>query len=407
MVDDRKTRLRRTSLGIGAAIVLVAAGVFALRGPSERAEADPAPLTVPVTVTTVAQGDVPIELDALGRVQAFNTVMARTQVAGQIQSIAFQEGQTVQAGHLIAQVDPRPLQATVEQDKANLERDRAHLANAQADLSRYIPLAAKGVVSAQQVETQRAMVAQMESAVAADQAVLDRDQVQLGYTTITAPIEGVAGLRMVDVGNVVSPTDAQGLLAITQVQPIAVLFTVPQADLPEIQTRMAEAGNDGLTVEAWSQDNSRKLDTGQLAVINNQVDATSGTVTLKGVFPNDHRLLWPGAFVSVRLVLDVQHGGVTVPSAAVQQGPQGPFVWTVAQDGTAQPTTITVRQSVHGQVLVSSGLSADEQVVTNGQYGLTQGVQVTVQPSGPQQADSGRPTRPMHNSQTNRLGIAP
>jgi multidrug efflux system membrane fusion protein len=408
MVVDPKTRRRRMSLGIGAAIVLVAAGGFALlRGPSKHTEAEPAPPTVPVTISTVAQGDVPIELDALGRVQAFNTVMARTQVPGQIQSIAFQEGQTVQVGQLIAQIDPRPFQATVEQDKANLARDRANLANAQADLNRYIPLAAKGVVSTQQVETQRAVVAQMEAAVNADQAVLDRDQVQLDYTTITAPLEGVAGLRLVDVGNVVNPSDAQGLVSVTQVQPIAVLFTVPQADLPEIQTRLANAGNDGLTVEAWSQDNSRKLDTGHLAVVNNLVDATSGTVTLKGIFPNEHRLLWPGAFASVRLVLDVQRGGLTVPSAAVQQGPQGAFVWTVAQDGTAQPTAITVRQSLHGQVLASSGLSAGEQVVTNGQYGLTQGVHVAVQPSGPPQDSNGRPGRPMRNAQTNRLGIAP
>jgi multidrug efflux system membrane fusion protein len=212
---------------------------------------------------------------------------------------------------------------------------------------------------------------------------------------------------LVDVGNVVNPSDAQGLVSVTQVQPIAVLFTVPQADLPEIQTRLANAGNDGLTVEAWSQDNSRKLDTGHLAVVNNLVDATSGTVTLKGIFPNEHRLLWPGAFASVRLVLDVQRGGLTVPSAAVQQGPQGAFVWTVAQDGTAQPTVITVRQSLHGQVLASSGLSAGEQVVTNGQYGLTQGVHVAVQTSGPPQDSNGRPGRPMRNAQTNRLGIAP
>lgn len=398
---------RHTWIGIGAVVVLTACALAWLQWPGERAEADPGPPTVPVTVAAVAQGDVPIELDALGRVQAFNTITVRTQVAGQIQKLAFEEGQPVQAGQLIAQIDPRPLQATVAQDQAALARDRANLANAEADLRRYIPLATKGLVSTQQVETQRALVAQMNATIDADQAGLDRDQIQLGYTSITAPIAGIAGLRLVDIGNVVSPTDPQGLVVITQVQPIAVLFTVPQADLPEIQTRMTEAGSDGLVVEAWSQDNSRKLGTGQLSIINNLVDPTSGTVTLKGIFPNQQHLLWPGQFVSVRLVLHVQKGGLTVPSAAIQQGPKGAYVWTVAQDGNARQAAVTVEQSVRGQALISSGLTVGEQVVTNGQYGLTPGAHVAVQPSETPQDNSGQPGRPMRNNQNIRLGISP
>lgn len=399
---------RRVWIGIGVIILLVAAGGFALmRGSDDAGTGTSMPPAIPVTTVAVVEGDVPIELDALGRVQAANTVMVRAQVAGQIQKFAFEQGQAVAAGQLLAQIDPRPFQATVEQDQANLARDRANLANAEADLRRYVPLAGKGLVSTQQVDTQRALVAQLKATVAGDEAALDRDQVQLGFTSITAPFAGIAGLRFVDIGNVVGPTDAQGLVAINQVQPIFVLFTLPQVDLPEIKTRAAAAGKDGLTVEAWSQDNANKLDTGRLSVINNQVDVTSGTVTLQGTFPNPRELLWPGAFVSVRLVLDVKHGGLTIPATALQYGPQGTYVWTVAEDGTAQPTSITVQQTAHGQVLVSSGLGAGAQVVSNGQYGLVPGAHVAVQASDSQQVNGSTPAPSMRNTQTNRLGFSP
>lgn len=398
---------RRTWVGIGVVVLAAASGFALLRQSAEPATHDPMPPAIPVTTAAVAQGDVPIELDALGRVQALNSVIVRTQVAGQIQKFGFEQGQAVTAGQLIAQIDPRPLQATVEQDKSILARDRANLANAEADLRRYVPLVGQGLVSTQQLDTQRALVAQLTATVAADQAALDRDQVQLGYTSITAPISGIAGLRFVDVGNVVRPADPQGLVTINQVEPIYVLFTLPQADLPEIQTRAAAAGTEWLVVEAWSQDNSRKLDTGRLSVINNLVDATSGTVTLQGTFPNPRHLLWPGAFVSVRLVLDVTHGGLTIPAAALQRGPHGPYVWTVAADGTAQAMQVTVRQSLHGQVLLSSGLSGGEQVVTNGQYALVPGAHVAVQNTGPRQENGATPAPPMRNSQTNRLGFSP
>ena len=250
-------------------------------------------------------------------------------------------------------------------------------------------------------------MAQLKAPIAGDEAALDRDQVQLGFTSITAPFAGIAGLRFVDVGNVVSPADAQGLVAINQVQPISVLFTLPQADLPKIKTRVAAAGKDGLTVEAWSQDNSEKLDTGRLSAINNQVDVASGTVTLQGTFPNPRELLWPSAFVSVRLVLDVKHGGLTIPATALQYGPQGTYVWTIAEDNTAQPTPITVQQSAHGQVLVSSGLRAGAQVVSNGQFGLMPGAHVAVQNSNSQQLSGSAPAQSMRNTQTNRLGFSP
>jgi multidrug efflux system membrane fusion protein len=399
---------RRVWIGIGAIVLVVVASGFALmRGSDDATTGSSTPPAISVTTVAVVEGDVPIELDALGRVQAANTVMVRAQVAGQIQKFAFEQGQAVTAGQLLAQIDPRPFQATVAQDQANLARDRANLSNTEADLRRYVPLVGKGLVSTQQVDTQRALVAQLKATIAADEAALDRDQVQLGFTSITAPFAGIAGLRFVDVGNVVSPTDAQGLVAINQVQPIQVLFTLPQADLPKIKARAAAAGKDGLTVEAWSQDNANQLDTGRLSVINNQVDVASGTVTLQGTFPNPHELLWPGAFVNVRLVLDVKHGGLTIPAAAVQYGPQGTYVWTVAEDGTAQPTPITVQQTAHGQVLVSSGLGAGAQVVSNGQYGLVPGAHVAVQTSGAPQVNGSAPAPSMRNTQTNRLGFSP
>lgn len=398
--------MRRAWVAIGAIVMVAATGFVLLRRSTEPTSGGATPPAAPVTIAAVVQGDVPIELDALGRVQAANTVTVRTQVAGQIEKLAYEEGQAVAAGQLLAQIDPRPFQATVDQDQATLARDRANLANAEADLRRYIPLVGKGLVSTQQAETQRALVAQLEATVSADQAVLARDQVQLGFTSIKTPIAGIAGLRLVDVGNVVSPADQQGLVVVTQVQPIFVLFALPQVELPEIKTHAAEAGKDGLAVEAWSQDNSRKLDTGRLSVINNQVDATSGTVTLRGTFPNPHDLLWPGEFVSVRLVLDVQHGGLTIPATALQQGPRGAYVWTVVGDGTAQSTPVTVQQSLLGQVLVSSGLSAGEQVVTNGQYGLVPGAHVAVQPAETQQ-ENAPAVQPMRNTQTHRLGFKP
>ncbi len=395
-------------LEIGAVVVLVAVGTLAwLHRSSENAPSDAAPPPTPVTVETVARGDVPIELNALGRVQAPISVTVRAQVAGQLQKVVFQQGEPVQPGQLLAQIDPRPFQATVEQDQATRARDRANLANAEADLARYIPLVPKGLVSVQQVDTQRALVAQLKATISADQAALSRDQVQLGYTSITAPVFGVAGLRLVDVGNVVSPSDPQGLVVINQVQPIAVLFTASQIDLPEIRSRAAQAGKDGLAVQAWSQDDAHQLDSGRLSVINNQIDAASGTVTMQGMFPNARELLWPGMFVTVRLVLEVRHEGLTVPSAALQQGPEGAFVWTVAKDNTARPAPVRVQQSQHGQVLVSSGLTPGDRIVTDGQYGLTSGAHVAIQRSGARQASGEQSAPPLHNAQTDRLGIVP
>lgn len=365
--------------------------------------ASPVPVVqpVPVAEATVTKQDVPIELDGLGRVQAFNTVTVRTQVEGQIQQIAYDQGQTVQKGDLLVTIDPRLYQAKLEQDQAALARDQAHLANAQANLGRTKPLERSGYATDQEVDTQQAKIDQLQASIKGDQAVIDQDQVELGYTKITAPITGVTGFRLVDEGNVVHPADANGLVTIAQVQPIAVLFTLPQAALPDIQRQMAGAGAAGLTVEAWSQDGTSKLDTGTLETLNNSVDAASGTITLRADFPNAQKMLWPGEFVQARLVLRVQQGGLTVPAAVVQRGPDGAFAWVVRPDGTVAPQPIQVAQSVRGTALVTSGLAAGQTVVSDGQYGLRPGDAVAAR-SPPDTTAA-----PLMNAQTDQLGIQP
>ncbi|MGF6229643.1 multidrug efflux system membrane fusion protein [Inquilinus ginsengisoli] len=356
---------------------------------------------VPVAEASVTKQDVPIELDGLGRVQAFNTVTVRTQVEGQIQRIVFNQGQTVQQGDLLVTIDPRIYQAKLEQDQATLARDQAHLANAQANLNRYKPLEHSGYATDQQVDTQQAMIDQLQASIKGDQAVIDQDQVELGYTKITAPISGVTGFRLVDEGNVVHPTDANGLVTIAQIQPIAVLFTLPQSALPDIQRQMASAGTAGLRVEAWSQDGATRLDTGKLETLDNTVDAASGTITLRADFPNAQKLLWPGEFVEARLVLRVQQDGLTVPAAVVQRGPDGAFAWVVRPDATVAPQPIQVAQMVRGTALVTAGLTAGQTVVSDGQYGLQPGDTVAARsPADTKDA-------PLMNAQTDQLGIQP
>ncbi len=390
-------------IAAGFLAAIAGAALFLRLGGSSDASVQAAVTAVPVVTATASSGDVAIEMEAIGRVTAFNIVTVRTLVGGQIKAITFKDGQTVKQGDPLVQIDPRALQATVNQDRALLERDQAILANAETDLKRYIPLVSGGIVSVQQAQTQRALVAQLRGTVGADQAALDRDQVQLGYTNITAPLSGNLGLRVIDVGNVANPSDPAGLVVLTQVQPITVLFALPQASLAEIQARQASQGGKGLAAEAWTQDGSRKLGDGTLAALSNQVDSASGTVTLKSVFPNPKQALWPGAAVSVRLVLDVQHDGLTVPGAAIDQGPQGPFVWLVDADGTAHSTPVKLQQLLHGQALIASGLKARDQVVTDGQYGLTSGAKVSVQAEN---TPHGR-SAPLHTNQPNHLGISP
>jgi multidrug efflux system membrane fusion protein len=357
----------------------------------------------PVTTTAVLQSDLPVEISAVGNVQPLKTVTVRPQVAGQLLSLDFNEGQTVQSGQQLARIDPRLYQAAVDQDTATVAKDRAYLGNATIDLRRYGPLSTKGLVSNQELESQQARVDQLKAQLSADQAILDRDQVQLGFTSITSPIQGVAGLNLVDAGNVVSPSDTSGIVLVTQVEPIAVLFPVPQTELLQIQLDLQAAGASGLTVEAWSQGDSRKLETGSLIAINNHINTTSGTVMLKASFLNQKHLLWPGEFVNIRLVLHVQRDALSVPIDALQVGPAGSFVWAVDPLGKAQQVNVLVEQTSNGRAIIGSGLRAGQQVVTNGQYALVAGRDVIIQKSGA----GGNNTLPLRNNHDDVLGIVP
>jgi len=340
----------------------------------------PAPAkSLPVTTARVLSGEAPIEQVGLGQVQAFNTTVARAQVPGQIVKIEFTEGQIVHAGSQIAQIDPRPLQATVAQDEANTAKDQAALSDAQVLLDRDIPLAAKNLVSAQQLDTQRSLVAQLHAAVAADQAVTRRDKVQLGYTSVVSPITGVTGLRFIDVGNLVGPTDPQGLVAITQIQPISVVFTLPQTDIPAIRQAMSGAGADGLEVDAYAQGgaSTTPLDKGRLTVLSNEVDLASGTITVKAEFPNAAKVLWPGESINAHLILARTPNALTVPSSAIQRDDKGAYVWVVGPSATVSSVHVQVGGQVADRVIVQSGLSAGQEVVTDGQFALTPGAHVT------------------------------
>ncbi len=296
--------------------------------PSEAAPEDSStPLAIPVNAAKVQVGDVPIVLTGIGSVQAYNVVDVHAQVTGTIQQIGFVEGQTVHKGDLIAQLDPRPFQAALQEAEANLARDQANLSNAQLNLNRFTPLAKQGFASAQQVTDQASTVSQLQASVAADKAAIFNAATQLSYTTITSPIDGVTGIRQVDIGNIVQPTTTTPIVTITQVQPISVVFTLPQRDIPEVQAAMAK-GN--LKTLAYGQDDRTQLGEGNLLLVNNMVSQSSGTAELKATFPNPNRALWPGAFVNVRLIVADRRDGVTVPLSALQQGQSGPFVFVVA-----------------------------------------------------------------------------
>ncbi len=372
---ERTVHRRRAAYGLAA--VAIAAGTAGCAPHASRAAKDAKP--VPVAVAQVASGDTPNALTGLGQVQAFNTAIARAEVSGQIVKVAFTEGQQVAKGALIAEIDPRPLQATLAQDEANVARDQAALANAQAVLARDTQVSPQGLVSEQQVQAQQSQVAQLRATVAADQAAAQRDRVQLGFASVRAPIAGVTGLRLIDIGNLVGPTDPQGLVTISQIQPIAVLFTLPQSALPAIRAAMAAAGPNSLEVDALGQgDAGRQIDVGHLALINNQVDQTSGTITLKAVFPNAQRLLWPGESVRGHLVLGRQLNGLTVPTSVIQRGVTGTYAWVVGSDGAVAARPIQAGETLGDRTVIEGGLKAGETVVTDGQFALTPGAHVTL-----------------------------
>jgi multidrug efflux system membrane fusion protein len=331
---------------------------------------------VPVLVAPAARADVPVFLDAVGTIKALNTVTVRPQVDGKLLSVNFKEGDDIKKGDVLAKIDPVIYQAQLNQAIAKKAQDEAQLANSKIDLERYERLAATAAINKQQADTQRALVAQNTALVQADQAAIDNAQAMLGYTTITAPIDGRTGIRMVDEGNYVRSADTNSsIVVITQLQPISVLFNLPQQDLAQVNT----AFNKGpLNVEAQRSDNDAVIDRGALRVVDNQVDQTTGTVKLKAEFPNANLQLWPGQFVNIRLLVDTLKQVVVIPTGAVQRGPNGTFVYVVKDDDTVSVRPITVQKQDETQAVISKGLEAPERVVTTGFVRLTDGTKVAI-----------------------------
>jgi membrane fusion protein, multidrug efflux system len=372
----------RRKIVISVVLVICVLGVatvaFLHGGSSKSVVGSDGSAPVPVVAGVVAQHDVPIYLTGVGTVIAFNTDIVRAQIQGQIISINFTEGQHVHAGDLLAQIDPRPYQAQIEQFTANRDRDQAQLDNALANLNRYTPLEQKGFATSQLLDTQKAQVAQLQNAVKSDQALIDAANVQLSYTRLTSPIDGVTGIRLIDVGNIISPANTNGLVVVTQLEPISLIFTLPETVLPQIQQQQEQKSKGPLTVLAYSQDDTIKLDEGTLGLVNNQILQTTGSIQLKANFPNKTHRLWPGELVNARLLLDTRHDGLTVPASVVQQGPQGAYAYVVNPDSSVAIQAIKVAQISDGQALIDSGLKANEQVVVDGQYKLQSGTQVRI-----------------------------
>lgn len=346
---------------------------------------------VPVTAAAAARQDVPILLDAIGTVQAFNTITVRAQVDGQLVEIAFREGQEVKQGNLLARIDPRAYQAALDQAVAKKAQDEALLANARVDLQRYTALARTEGVSRQQQDTQRAQVAQYEAQVAGDQAAIDSARTQLSFTTIRSPIEGRVGLRLVDQGNLVRAGDATGIVTVAQLRPIAVVFTLPQQELP----RVLEALDRGpVPVEALAQAGAAPIARGELLTLDNVVDAQTGTIKLKASFPNEDGRLWPGAFARVRLQVDTVPDATTVPLVAVQRGPDGAYAFVVRADRTVEQRPLHLGPLTATEAVVLAGVRPGEQVVTSGALRLTPGAQVAVSDPAPPTPDGAPPPEP-------------
>jgi membrane fusion protein, multidrug efflux system len=327
---------------------------------------------VRVTIAPVEKSDFPVYLTGLGTVQGFNTVVVRTRVDGQIDKIAFKEGQLVSQGNLLVEIDPRPYQATLDQAKAKKAQDEANLANANLDLQRYTKLGE--FATKQQTDTQRSTVQQLTAQIAADEASIANAQTQLDYTQVKAPISGVAGLRQVDIGNIVNASTQTGIVTIAQIEPIAVIFTAPEEQLPYINEAQAVQP---LKVIAITTDGKKPLAEGSLAVINNQVDTTSGTIRLKAVFDNKNHALWPGQSVSTRLLVKTLKDATVVPDDAIQHGANGLYVYSVNQDNTAELHQVKVSQSIDGRSVIDAGLSPGQQVITAGQYKVSPGALVS------------------------------
>lgn len=370
----------RTAVLAVAAFSLVALGWHLVRG--SPAEAAPAHGKegkggdgVVVESALARRNDVPVYLSGLGTAQAFYTARIASRVDGQLESVAFTEGQLVHKGEVLARIDARPFQAAFDQASATREKDVAQLGNAKRDLARYQTLEPDHLASQQQLDTQKALVTQLEAQIQADAAAVENAKTQLGYTTITSPIDGNTGIRLVDPGNIVHATDAGGIVVVTQIQPISVVFTLPEDVLSQVSGALA-AGK--VQTVALSRDGKTELDRGTLALIDNQIDTTSGTAKLKATFPNANRKLWPGEFVNARVLVRTQQGALTIPAAALQRGSDGPFTYVVKPDSTVEVRKLQTDGETGDVAVIRAGLQDGERVVTSNQFRLQAGTHVKV-----------------------------
>ncbi len=336
-------------------------------------------LVVPVVVATAQRGDLPVYLSGLGTVTAFNTVTIRSRVDGQLISVAFKEGQFVHVGDLLAQIDPRPFQVQLAQALGQLAKDQAQRRDAEANLERFKLLFKEGVIPQQQLDTQAALVGQSDGAIASDQSQVDSAKLQLTYSRITAPISGRIGLRLVDAGNIVHASDTSGLLVITQLQPISVIFSLPQDQLPQVNAKLRSGVQ--LAVDAYDRDDTDKIATGKLQTIDNQIDLTTGTYKLKSIFSNEDNSLFPNQFVNVHLLVDTKRNLTIIPAAAIQRGPQGTYVYAAASDNTAKIRIVTILQTTGNSVGLSAGLNPGDVVVIDGQDKLQDGTKINPSPA--------------------------
>jgi membrane fusion protein, multidrug efflux system len=372
MTGQKSRRIAYVVAGIAVASV-AAAVVFWRHGSTQAARA--APPSVPVVVTEAAQQDVPIYYDALGTVQALNTVAIRAQVNGQIVSVDFRQGQDVRKGDVLARIDPAPFQAAFDQAVAKKSEDEAQLIDNEKDLARFKALVIRNAETQQNVDAQQAKVDQTKATIDADQAAIEAARTQLNYATISAPIGGVVGFRQVDVGNIIHTNDINPLTVLTQIKPCTVIFTLPQSDLGPVREAMLHGT---VSVLAFDQDNKEQIAEGKLLLINNQIDQATSTIQLKAEFPNQDARLWPGAFVHIHILITTRKNAVTVPAVALQRGPDGFYVWVIKPDNTAEQRPIEAQPVTEDLAIATKGLNAGERVVVDGQSRLDVGTHVAI-----------------------------
>jgi len=401
MIDLSATKPGDTTFQLRVATILFLAAICAVFTDCNNSGADSkqqkahaaAPRSVSVATAPVQRQDVPVYLSGLGAVTAFNTANIKSRVDGQIMKVNVREGQNVKQGELLIEIDSRPFHVQLDQMQAQLSRDQAQLHDAQLNLERYTSLIPSGSIAQQQVDTQKALVDQLQGTVRTDQAQIDNAKLQIVYCHITAPFDGRVGLRQVDPGNIAHASDTTPMLILTQLQPIAVIFTLPEDVLPTVSKRMRQGT---LEVDAFSRDDQTKLATGKLETIDNQIDPTTGTAKLKAVFSNTNNELWPNQFVNADLLLETRKNSTVVPTAAILRGPQGTFVYAVNPDKTVQDRPVTVSLTQGDTTVITAGLNPGDTVVTDGQDKLQRGSRIEPRSTTPGGANGGRGVSPIH-----------